>query len=169
MKTSKNIVEDVVSEVAGPDVLQLVKTLKNKKNISEFKLASSMRQEIITVRNMLYRLYNANLVSFIHKKDQKKGWYIYYWTFNIKNIKHLADELKKKKIEKLTERLTREKNSQFYLCKNKCLRLEFEQAADFEFKCPECGSLLDQEDNKAKIGTLEKEMVALQRDAKKKK
>lgn len=160
---TKTLFEDVISEVAGPDVLPLVKSLKNKSNISEFKLASTLRQEINTVRNMLYRLYNANLVTFIRKKDQKKGWYIYYWTFNTRNIHHLAEEIKKKKVEKITERLTREKNSLFYLCKNKCLRLEFEQAADFEFKCPECGSLLDQEDNRQKIQTLQQEMDTLQK------
>ena len=164
----KNLFEEVISEVAGPDVLPLVKALKNKKNISEFKLATTLRQEINTVRNMLYRLYNANLVSFMRKKDQKKGWYIYYWTFNTKNIKHLADDIKKKKIEKFTERLTREKNSLFYHCKNKCLRLEFENAADYEYKCPECGSILEQEDNREKIKTLEQDILALQKDLKKK-
>ncbi len=166
--TIKTVFEDVITEVAGQDVLPLVKTLKNKSNISEFKLATQLKQEINTVRNMLYRLYNANLVTFIRKKDQKKGWYIYYWTFNIRNIKHLAEEIKKKKIEKLTERLNREKNSIFYLCKNKCIRLEFEQAADFEFKCPECGELLEQEDNTQKIHTLEQELETLQKEIKQK-
>lgn len=167
MSISKKIFEDVIADVAGNDVLPLVKALKNKKNISEFKLASTLRQEINTVRNMLYRLYNANLVSFIRKKDQKKGWYIYYWTFNAKNIPYLAEDIKKRKIEKLTERLTREKNSFFYFCKNKCLRLEFEQATEFEFKCPECGSLLEQEDNSEKIITLQKEIEHLQKETKK--
>jgi len=164
MKKTKNYVEEVVSECVGPDVTQLVHALKNQQNVSEFKLATKLKQEINTVRNMLYRLYNANLVSFIRKKDQKKGWYIYYWTFNSKQIKYLATDLKKKKIEKITERLTREKNSTFYLCKSKCLRLEFEQAADFEFKCPECGSLLEQEDNTEKIKNLEKESKEIQQE-----
>lgn len=161
---SANIIEEVISETVGPDVIALVKKLKNQKNVSEFKLATSMRQEINTIRNMLYRLYNSNLVSFIRKKDQKKGWYIYYWTFNDKEIKHLALDLKKKKIEKITERLTREKNSSFFVCKNKCLRLEFEQAVDFEYKCPECGTILEQEDNSQKIKELEKEVETLQKE-----
>ncbi len=163
-KETKSPIEEVVADVVGPDVIALVKILKIQQNVSEFKLAAKMKQEINTVRNMLYRLYNANLVSFIRKKDQKKGWYIYYWTFNGKQIKYIAADLKKKKAEKLSERLAREKNSMFYNCKNKCLRLEFEQAMDFEFKCPECGNLLEQEDNSLKIKTIEKEMQTIQKD-----
>ncbi len=163
MKLSNKLIDEVISEVAGEDVLPLVKALKNKKNVSEFLLAQNIKQEINTTRNMLYRLYNANLVSFIRKKDKQKGWYIYYWTFNSKRVKYLASTTKKKKLEKLKERLEREKSSDFFVCQNQCIRLDFEQATDFEFKCPECGSLLNQEDNREKIKQIEKEIKALEK------
>jgi transcription initiation factor IIE alpha subunit len=67
MKLSNKLVEDVVTAVAGEDVLPLVKQLKNKKNVSEFKLAESLKLEVNVARNMLYRLYHANLVSFIRR------------------------------------------------------------------------------------------------------
>ena len=77
MKLSNKLIDNVVENVAGKDVLPLVKTLKNKKNVSEFKLADDIKEEINTTRNMLYRLLDNNLVSFVRKKDKKKGWYIY--------------------------------------------------------------------------------------------
>jgi transcription initiation factor TFIIE subunit alpha len=163
MKLSNKLIDEVISEVAGEDVLPLVKALKNKKNVSEFVLAGNIKQEINVTRNMLYRLYNSNLVSFIRKKDKKKGWYIYYWTFNPKMVKYLASITKKKRLEKLKERLEREKKGDFFACQNQCIRLDFEQATDFEFKCPECGSLLDQEDNREKIKKLEKEIKKLEK------
>ncbi|MBI4151263.1 hypothetical protein HY492_03995 [Candidatus Woesearchaeota archaeon] len=163
-KAAGTIVEDVVSQLIGEDVLPLVKALKNKQNISEFKLASTIRREINMTRNMLYRLYDQNLVSFSRKKDKKKGWYIYYWTFNIKRIKYLAEELKKKRLEKLQERLGREQTTQFFSCKNNCIRLSFEQATDFEYKCPECGELLNQEDNSKKIEDIKTEIASLQNE-----
>ena len=169
MKMSNKIVEDVITEVAGEDVLPLVNSLKNKKNVSEFKLAEKIKQEVNVTRNMLYRLYKANLVSFIRKKDKVKGWYIYYWTFRPKNIRHLATELKKKKITQLKERLEREKDGQFYSCPNKCMRLNFDQAIDFQFKCPECGSLMEMENNQEKIKDIEKEMKGIELDLKKSK
>lgn len=164
MKLSDKLVEDVVSEVAGRDVLPLVKALKNRKNVSEFKLADRIKKEINQTRNMLYRLYDASLVSFVRKKDKKKGWYIYYWTFNSGRIKHLMYLLRKRKLERLQDRLKHEKSGQFYVCKNSCLRLDFEQSTEFNYKCPECGELLDLEDNSKKLRELEKELVVLEKD-----
>ena len=165
-KLTPKITEETVSEVAGQDVLPLIKALRNKANVSEFKLADNIKKEINQTRNMLYRLYENNLVSFIRKKDKKKGWYIYYWTFNQKRIKDLANDLKKKKLEKFEERLTREKTTQFYICGNKCIRLDFEQSHDFNFKCPECGQLLELEDNTEKVRKLEQDIGNLKKDLK---
>lgn len=169
MKLSSKIIEDVVSEVAGEDVIPLVRYLKNKKNISEFKIAESIEREVNETRNMLYRLYDSNLVSFIRRKDKKKGWYIYYWTFNPKRIKFLVSNLKKQKLERFKERLTREKAENFFLCENRCIRLDFEQSTDFGFKCPECGELLNHEDNSVKISEIEKNIKELEKELKEKK
>jgi len=166
MKVTAKIVEDIISEVAGEDVLPLVKVLRNKSNVSEFKLADNIKREINLTRNMLYRLYDYNLVSFIRKKDKKKGWYIYYWTFNQKRVNDLALTLRKKRLERLNDRLTREKTTQFYICSNTCMRLDFERSHDYEFKCPECGVLLDLEDNSKKIVDLEKQIVSTEADLK---
>ena len=168
MKLSNRIIEEVVAEVAGEDVIPLVKLLKNKKNISEFKLAESIKKEVNSVRNMLYRLHDYNLVSFIRKKDKKKGWYIYYWTFDSKRIKYLVSNLKKRKLAKLKKRLEREKQNQFYSCENKCLRLDFDQAVDFKFKCPECGNIVFPENNTQEIKELEEKIKELEEDLKKK-
>ena len=168
MKLSNKLLEEVIGEVAGEDVIPLVKEIKNKKNVSEFKLAEKIGKEVNETRNMLYRLYKFNLVSFIRKKDKVKGWYIYYWTFKPKNIKYLAVELKKKKSEKLRERLDREKESQFYICPNDCMRLNFDQAIDFQFKCPECGELMELHENKEKIKEIEKEIKDIEAALKKK-
>ncbi len=163
-RATGNAMDEIISEVAGADVVPLVKALRNKKNLSEFKLADSIKKEINLTRNMLYRLYDNNLVSFIRKKDKKKGWYIYYWTFNQKRIRDLVKDLKKKKLERLEERLAREKTTQFYACKNNCIRLDFEQCHDFSFKCPECGELLNMEDNTQKIRTLEKDIADIKKE-----
>lgn len=167
MKLNNKEIDNIISQVAGEDVLPLVKSLKNKKNVSEFKIAESIKQEINLTRNMLYRLYNHNLVSFIRKKDKKKGWYIYYWTFNPHKIKDVIKNIKKKRLETLKERLLRENSSQFYICGNKCIRLDFEQSTDFEFKCPECGQLLNLEDNEKKKQELCKEIDEIKKELKK--
>lgn len=168
MKIPSKLIEEVASRVAGEDVIPLVRTLKNRKDVSEFKLATETKKEINLVRNMLYRLYNANLVTSIKKKDKKKGWYIYYWTFNTKQLRYLAVELKRKRLEKLKERLEREEAEQYYVCDDKCIRLDFEQSTNFEFKCPECGKLVGLEDNTERIQQIQKEIKEVEKDLKKK-
>jgi len=167
MRLTSKLIEEAVAETAGEDVVPLVKLLKNKKNVSEFKLADSVKQEVNIVRNMLYRLYNANLVSFIRKKDKKKGWYIYYWTFETRKVKYLLQKIKKKRLQRLKSRLEREKQGQFYTCPNQCVRLDFDQSTNFEFKCPECGEIIQQEDNAEKIKKIEKEIKELEKELKK--
>lgn len=169
MKVTNKVIEEVVTEVAGEDVVPLVNNLKNKKNVSEFKLAENIKKEVNEIRNMLYRLYDSNLVSFIRRKDKKKGWYIYYWTFNLKRIKYLVSDLKRKRLQKLKERLDRETISHFFICEKKCIRLDFEQATGFSFKCPECGSLMNQEDNKQKIKNIKDDIKTLEKELKSRK
>jgi len=164
LKLTTKVIESAISEVAGEDIVPLVTFLKGKENVSEFVLADAIGQEVNITRNMLYRLYDANLVSFIRKKDKTKGWYIYYWTFSDKRLKYIIIDLKKKKIERLGERLKREEANQFFSCDEKCIRLDFEQAVNFEFKCPECGKLLNQEDNTEKIKDIRSEIIQLSKD-----
>jgi transcription initiation factor TFIIE subunit alpha len=159
--TEDEVIATVVETVAGHDVLPLIEALKGKKNVSEFTLAESLKQEINTVRNMLYRLYDSNLVRFTRKKDKKKGWYIYYWTFVPSRVPFLMKDMKKKKLEKLRERLSKEQGGNFYECANKCLRLGFESAMDHEFKCPECGQLMHQQENAKRIESLKHEIEQL--------
>ena len=157
--------EAIIAEAIGKDVLPLVKVLKNKKNVSEFVLAKAIGEEINVIRNMLYRLYDVNLVSFTRKKDKKKGWYVYYWTFQPKAIGFVLEDLKKKRLTLLREQLHRERENHFYVCESRCVRLNFEQAMDYEFKCLECGSLMNQEDNTEKIRKIEEEIKRLEGEA----
>ena len=162
MRLSNKLIEYVICEVAGEGALSLVNYLKNKKNISEFKIADVLKKDIKEVRTTLYRLVNYNLVTSIRKKDKKKGWYIYYWTLNPSHIKFLVKDLRKKRASKIKERIAREMSTFFFVCVNRCIRLNFDQATEFEFKCPECGLLMNQEDNKEIIEKLKKEVMVLE-------
>ena len=163
MKITNSKIIDTVREVVGEDSLKVVEFLKDKKNISDFKIAEKVNTDIHEIRNILYRLYNHNLVNYYRKKDRQKGWYISYWTFNKKRIKDLMKNLHFSKIEKFTERLKVEKANKgnFYLCPNACIRVNFEKATDFEFKCPECGVILNNQDNEKTIDFLQNKIEEL--------
>jgi len=161
MRLTTKTLSYIIQNIAGSEAIEIVKFLKGKNNVSEFDIAESLEIDIKIVRILLYRLFRHNLVSSNRKKDKQKGWYIYYWTLNIEQLKHVFIEIQENKKTRLKERLEREKNNLFFLCENTCIRLNFDQAVNFSFKCPECGSLMNQEDNSKKIEKLEKEIISL--------
>ncbi len=148
LKVTKKIEDEVISQVAGPEAIKIIDYLRDKKDVSEFIIAKDIEGDIQSIRNLLYKLLEHNLVSFWRKKDKQKGWYIYYWTYEGKNIAYLYISLKKKRLETLKERLTREESDFFFMCQdNGCVRLDFEKATEFNYQCPECGGMVVQQDN----------------------
>jgi len=166
-KVDKRTVERVVSYLCGEDTLPIVEYLKGKENISEFKIAEDLKIDMNLLRNQLYRLQKQNLLYFRRKKDKKKGWYIYYWTLNLSEIPFLLKKIKEDELRRLKSRLERERSNRFYVCKNRCMRLSFEQAMDFNFICPECGSIMNEEDNSKIIEELEMKIKKLEEEIKK--
>lgn len=160
--TDKKILE-VVSEVAGEDIIGITNLLKNNSNYSELKLADKLKLDIKIVRNQLYRLFKYDLVFFTRKKDRIKGWYIYYWTLKPDRIKTLFVQLKVKRFNYLKEKLQRELTTQFYICPNKCMRLDFDKSFGFEYRCPECGELFGLHDNREYIKNIKKEIIEIEK------
>lgn len=161
-KKQENLIETIIPELIGEEAVKLVKIMQKRKNISEFDLANMVKKDVNSVRNLLYKLFDHNLVSFTRKKDKKKGWYIYYCTLEEKRLPIIAKEMRQKKIEKIKDRIQREKSTLFYICPNKCVRLDFDQSANIQFKCPDCGTLMTQEDNSEKIRDLEQTLQGLE-------
>lgn len=151
MKIDKKIRDEVLTEIAGAEAIKIVDFIKDKKETSEFTIAEKTKIEIHKTRTILYKLFESNVTSFIRRKDKIKGWYICYWDFAPQNISHAYLKLKKDRLEKLEVRLENEVGQHFFMCKNACARMNFEKAIDFEFKCPECGELMQQQDNSRTI------------------
>ncbi|MBL7116733.1 MAG: hypothetical protein ISS25_02820 [Nanoarchaeota archaeon] len=165
---NKKLIEEVVTELVGDEALPIVFYLKGKKKISEFIVAEELDLEIHKTRNLLYRLYEHNIVTFLRKKDKIKGWYICYWDFNEKMIPELALKIKQNKINKLKKRLEQEKSNTFYMCKSACARMIFDKAIEYNFKCHECGEIMQEQDNKRTIEFLTERLKELENPEKKK-
>ena len=146
MKLPDNIVKELIREVVGSDGVPLVEIILKKENVSEFKIADKLKITVNQVRNILYRLQDHNLVLFTRKKDKSKGWYIYFWTFDHSKARILLLKHKTAKLEVLKLRVEKERDSAYFVCPNKDMRAAFENAMELQFKCPECGEVLKQED-----------------------
>ena len=164
MADKNRFFEELAREIAGKDGVSVLDKLKGKVDISEFKLAESLKLGINYVRNILYKFHEHNLVSFLRQKDVKKGWYIYYWTFDEIRAKELLIKLKERKLEEMKKRLEKEQSSVFFACPDKDVRLNFEDALECGFKCEECGAILVREDNSRTIKNLEEVIGRLEKD-----
>ncbi len=166
MNILDKIIDDLILEIGGKEVVPLVNLIKNKSNVSEFKLAAKLDITVNQARNMLYRLNSHNLVDFTRKKDKVKGWYIYFWSFNLSLAKELALNLKKTKITMLKKRLEKENSETYYACPSECVRFDSTNAMEYQFKCPECGRILVREENKKNIDKINREIAAIENDLK---
>mgnify|MGYP001592566785 FL=1 len=166
MKLTNKQIEDLMKEMYGKEILPLIKLFQRKKNINEFKIAEKLKLTINQVRNMFYKLQDRSLVSFTRKKDKKKGWYVYYWTFNDKVAKNLIISHKQKKLDGLNELLAKEKEINYFLCKDKHVRMRYDEAMDNDFRCPECGELLIQEDKERILRAIKKEIDIIEKEIK---
>lgn len=161
MRVSKEILRTTTVEAIGEDALSVVEHLKGKKDISEFTISNELDIEIHQIRNILYRLNNLHLATYIRKKDRQKGWYISYWTLNKKRFKEVYEKLQVKRLENLKEKLQKEQEFRdgLYICPNLCTRMNFASAMELSFKCAECGRILNPQDNSRTIEHL-KTMIA---------
>ena len=161
MKIPDNYVKELTQYIAGDAATNLVFLIKDKSNVSEFKIAEKLDITVNQTRNILYKLQDKNLVFFTRKKDKKKGWYIYYWTFDKPRARDLILDLKIIKQQKLRKILRDEKQGNVYACPNKDIRVDAETALEYQFKCPECDSVLIEEDVKKRSDKIKGELDKL--------
>jgi transcription initiation factor TFIIE subunit alpha len=162
---------DLVEELAGETTGAIVPILFNKKHVNEFLIARKMELTINQVRNILYKLSNFGLVSFIRKKDNKKGWYIYFWTLNTEKSLAMIDDSLSKKVKELEAELRRRETERFFVCKPCGIEVTEAVSLEHGFSCEECAEVYDLADNskiiretKAKITRTKNELKTINQE-----
>jgi len=150
----QKLLETVIGNVGGKQAVEILKILEGTKNVNEFLIAKKLGVTINQVRNTLYQLSNHRLITFIRKKDNRKGWYTYYWTLNKKrSLEFLKQEIEKERNELLNKLKSRE-TKRFYFCKTCVVDVSEETALNHDFTCQECGSIYELKDNTTMIKEL---------------
>jgi len=136
------LLKELVKTIAGKGTEPIVDILNPQKPVNEFKIAEKLELTINQTRNILYKLSNQNIVSFTRKKDEKKGWYIYFWMLNIGKALERLVAFKKKELYDLEHQVSSKENKHFYVCTIDNVEFNEETAIHHDFVCPECGQLL---------------------------
>ena len=156
-------VVNALAEIAGANSLDIVDELSSESEMDEFSLAERLGMDVKTVRKILYKLYDNRLVNFRRIKDEETGWYIYLWNFEGDKVNALVENLRRRKIRNLRERVDYENAHQFFMCDSGCSRIPFENAMEQGFVCSHCGGKLNFVDNSKIIRNLEDQLKQIER------
>ncbi len=166
---SKKLADVLVKETLGEEFLKIIKPLKRKKEMSELELAEKFDKDVNYTRSLLYQLHSKGYVGFFRRKDPKIGWYTYYWYLKHENILSSFFKYNEEKIKALQRRLEREKQTLYFECPNKCMRLDFHTSSKYNFKCLECGTLMEPLENKKQVKEIKNAIASLKATLKLKK
>jgi len=158
------LLHNLVEELAGEGTGRIVDILFGKKDVNEFSLAKKMDLTINQVRNILYKLSADGLVSFIRKKDKRKGWYIYYWTLKTEKCLVKLEESLIEKIDTLNMVLGSRGTDRFYICKPCLIEVTEEKALEHGFSCEECAEVYELSDNSKPIRDAKSRITKIQKD-----
>jgi len=144
----------------GEQAVAVVKSLKKLGEATDEIIANDLKTEkeirLNDVRKILYKLYDHGLVSCTRVRDEKTGWFIFYWRLQPDQLDAFIRSRKRRTLDKLKSRLDYERNHTFFVCKKDAdVRIPFEEAMESSFKCSKCGNQLESSDNAAIISTLE--------------
>ena len=159
-KFLKSVVEDLINKQATP----IIDLLSGKKHVNEFSIAKKLDLTINQTRNILYRLSDYGLVSFIRKKDKRKGWYIYFWTLNIHQSLSFLEENLKKQLKNLKEQFKSRVEKRFYICNTCSIEVSEESALLNDFSCPECEEIYELSSSEGLRKSLEKTIRKIERE-----
>ncbi len=119
-----------------------------------------------TVRKTLYKLYSGKLAQFRRIRDKSTGWFIYYWWHEFDLFEEILMEKKSEIESKLRERLNFEENNYFFVCKtcqDSNLKFNFDTAFELNFKCANCSSPLEAQENQELIQFLKEKIVLIEK------
>jgi transcription factor E len=156
------LLRETISITVGKGTEPIADLLNSTKYQNEFNLAKKLGITINQTRNILYKISDFGLVVSERKKDKKKGWYTYYWKFDImKSLEFLKKRLLESK-EKFEVQINRREGNQFYVCEYCNLEYSEEDSLLMEFTCDECGELLSTKDNSTLIKGLKKNLEKIE-------
>jgi len=143
----QNFLKEAISLAVGKQSEQISDILSNTKYINEFTIAKKLDMTINQTRNILYKLSDFGLVSYIRKKDKKKGWFTYFWKLEAVKVLEFLKGIKKKNIDQIEHQIKSRETKSFYICQKCNIEFTEENALFHDFSCIECGQLLTMVDS----------------------
>jgi transcription initiation factor TFIIE subunit alpha len=153
----------VANIFGGEEAVTVVKSLRKLGEGTDETITNDCAVRLNSVRKVLYKLYDHGLVSCTRVRDEKTGWFIFYWRLQPDQLDAFIRSRKRRALDKLKQRLDYERDHTFFVCKTDAdIRVTFEEAMESSFKCGKCGKQLESLDNTQHVTVLEGKIEKLE-------
>ena len=160
----KKFLKEVVVIIVGKQAEEIVDLLDSKKYVNEFIIAKKLDLTINQTRNILYKVLDHGLVSYIRKKDKRKGWYTYFWKIEVLKSLEFLKKILLKKLDQVNHQIRSRETKQFYVCERCNIEFNEENALLHNFTCNECGDLFTSKDNTKLLKELKRILDKINRE-----
>ncbi len=150
----KQLLTSIVEDESN---LPIVQALNDGIETDE-EIANETGIKLNIVRKILYRLYDMGIASYKRSKDPETQWFTYSWKFEKEEIINRIIKDSENYLTMLNDELNYEENNMFFVCPQGHVRLDFDEASDYEFLCPACGEELEFQDNTETIEQIKEDI-----------
>jgi len=134
---------NIIQQILGGDstIMDIVRELEIEKELTDEQIAARLGIRLNDIRRILYQLYETRLADCRRVRDEKTGWYVFFWHMVPDRINNAIIKKKKAVLNILKERLNYEESHIFFKCNNpNCARIPWEIATESGFRCPICNN-----------------------------
>lgn len=132
--------------LVGEDGLAMIEKMPEGE-VTDEQIAQATGILLNIVRRTLFILNENKLAICRRERDASSGWLTYLWTLDMSDVEKQLMKEKKRLIKNLKIRKDFEESNVFYICPEGCVRMDFKQASDSAFMCPDCGEDMVHQDN----------------------
>ncbi|WP_436935393.1 transcription factor E [Halovenus marina] len=154
------VIQKYLHELVGPKGMPVAAAPPDGE-VTDEELAEELGLELNDVRRALFILYENDLASYRRLRDEDSGWLTYLWTFEYDKIPEQLESEMERLLAALERRREYELENEFYLCEQCGIRFEFDEAMEFGFECPECGSSVDAMENTRLVDAMDERIEEL--------
>ncbi|MFA5246755.1 MAG: hypothetical protein WC408_02580 [Candidatus Micrarchaeia archaeon] len=138
--------EAFIKEIAGKDGMRIIETIGDD-GCTDEAIEQKTEIKIAEVRCILNHLHSYGVVEYKREKNLQNGWFTYTWNLNRERAMSNYLSMKKREYDDLRARVAYAENTCIYKCRKGCVRCEFDDAMENQFRCPKCKGMLRYENN----------------------
>ena len=154
------VIRGYLLRLVGEEGMKMIEKMPEG-DVTDEQVAEKTEVLLNIVRRTLFILLENKLAVCRRERDSSSGWLTYLWHLDMSDVESQLLKEKKNLTRNLQLRLDFEEKNVFYACPEGCVRLLFNEAAEYEFLCPICGEDLMFEDNANFIETIKKRLEGL--------